>query len=133
MELYERAGRSAERLGFTRGTADSLMRRLDTGRDSLTLEERSDMEEDALRAAIDLRDDAILSQLISQHAHTLLELQRFEDAAVHLEDGLDVARELGDLELENACLAMLSDVEQKIGRFDTAVERQRDLVQIEER
>jgi len=133
MELYERAGRSSERLGFTRGIADSLMRRLDTGRDSLTLEERSGMEEEALRAAIDLRDDAILAQLIGQHAHTLLELQRFEDAVVHLEDGLDVARELGDLELENACLAMLSDVEQKIGRFDTAVERQRDLVQIEER
>lgn len=133
MELYERAQRSAERLGFARGVADSLMRRLDTGRDALTLEERSAMEEEALRAAIDLRDDTILTQLIGQHAHTLLELQRFEDAIVHLEDGLEVARELGDLELENACLAMLSDVEQQIGRFDTAVERQRDLVQIEER
>lgn len=133
MELFERAGRSAERIGYPRGIADSLMHRLDTGRDSLTLEERSEMEEETLRAAIDLRDDAMLTQLIGQHAHTLLELQRFEDAVAHLEDGLDVARDLGDLELENACLAMLSDVEQKIGRFDTAVERQRDLVQVEEK
>lgn len=133
MELYERAGRSADRLGYTRGIADSLMRRLDTGREFLTLENRASMEENALRAAIDLRNDDLLTQLIGQHAHTLLELQRFEDAAAHLEDGLDVARELGDLELENACLAMLSDVEQKMGRFDTAVERQRDLVQVEER
>jgi len=133
MELFERAGRSSERLGYTRGIADSLSHRLDTGREFLTLENRAVMEENALRAAIDLQDDTMLANLIGQHAHTLLELQRYEDAVAHLEDGLEVSRELGDLELENACLAMLSDVEQKIGRFDTAVERQRDLVQVEER
>ena len=132
-ELFERAGRSAERIGFTRGIVESIMRRLDTGQDSMVPEERASLEEEALRGAIDLRDDVILTRLIGQHAHTLLELQRFEDAVAHLEDGLEVARELGDVELENACLAMLSDVEQKIGRFDTAVERQRDLVQIEEK
>lgn len=133
MELYERAGRSAERLGYTRGIAESLIHRLDTGGESLDLETRARMEEDALRVSTDLRDDVILTQLIGQHAHTLLALERYEDAVAHLEDGLEVARELGDLELENACLAMLSDVEQKIGRFETAVDRQRDLVQVEEK
>jgi tetratricopeptide (TPR) repeat protein len=133
MDLYERAGRSAGRLGYTRGIAESLIHRLDTGGESLDLETRARMEEDALRVSTDLRDDVILAQLIGQHAHTLLALQRYEDAVAHLEDGLEVAREVGDLELENACLAMLSDVEQKIGRFETAVDRQRDLVQVEER
>lgn len=132
MAHYERAGRSAERLGFQRGIVDSLLHRLDLGRESFELDTRAQMEEDALRISTDLVDDAIQTQLIGQHAHTLLEMNRYEDAVAHLEDGLEVARELGDLELENACLALLSEVEQKMGRFDTAVDRQRDLVDVEE-
>jgi tetratricopeptide (TPR) repeat protein len=133
LELYERAGRGADRLDYARGRADSIVRRLDLAGDSIDLETRAEMEEDALRLSTDLRDEVILGQLIGQHANTLLALQRYEDAVAHLEDGLEVAREFQDLELENACLAMLSDVEQKIGRFDAAVDRQRDLVEVEER
>lgn len=133
MELYERAARSSDRIDYARGKADSIVRRLDLGGESIDLETRAEMEEEALRLSTDLRDDVILAQLIGQHANTLLALQRWEDAVAHLEDGLEVARELQDLELENACLAMLSDVEQKIGRFDQAVDRQRDLVEVEER
>ncbi len=132
-ELFERAGRGAERLDYARGKVDALVRRLDLGGESLDLDTRAAMEEEALRLATDLRDEMILSQLIGQHASTLLAQQRWEDAVAHLEDGLEVAREFQDLELENACLAMLSDVEQKIGRFDAAVDRQRDLVDVEER
>lgn len=133
MELYERAGRGASRLGYARGKLDAQVRRLDHGGEGLPLENRAGMEEEALRLATDLRDEMTLGRLIGQHAHTLLGLQRWEDAVAHLEDGLEVAREFQDLELENACLAMLSDVEQKIGRFDAAVDRQRDLVDVEER
>jgi tetratricopeptide (TPR) repeat protein len=133
MELYERASRGADRLNYARGRVDSIVRRLDLAGDTIDLETRAEMEEAALRLSTDLRDDVILSQLIGQHANTLLALQRWEDAVAHLEDGLEVAREFQDLELENACLAMLSDVEQKIGRFDAAVDRQRDLVEVEER
>ena len=133
LALYQRAGRSAERLDFPRGLSDALVRQLDCGGESLDLEARAEMEEDALRAATEVGDDAVQTQLIGQHANTLLQLGRYDDAVDHLEDGLAVARDLGDLELENACLAMLSDVEQKIGRYDTAVDRQRDLIQVEER
>src|SRR5690606_40267744 len=63
------------------------------GGESIDLETRAEMEEEALRLSTDLRDDVILAQLIGQHANTLLALQRWEDAVAHLEDGLEVARE----------------------------------------
>lgn len=131
LNLFERAARSADRLGYTRGQADSLLRRLDVGRETMPPEQVASMEEEGLRIATDLQDDALLTQLIGQHANTLLGLKRYEDAVGHLEDGLAVAQELGDLELQNACLAMLSEVEQKIGRMDNAVDRQRDLIDVE--
>jgi len=131
--LYQRAGRSSERLDYPRGLCDALVRQLNTGGDHLGLEQRAEMEEDALRAATEVGDDAIQGELIGQHASTLMRLGRHDDLVAHLEDGLAVARDLGDLELENACLAMLSEVEQKIGRYDVAVDRQRDLIQVEER
>lgn len=133
LALYARAEESARRINFRRGLADALIRRLDINGDSIDLETRASVEEDLLRLSTDLRDDIVLTQLIGRHASTLIALNRFEDVVSHLEDGLEVAREMGDMELENACLAMLSEVEQRIGRFDNAVNRQRDLISVEER
>ena len=133
LALYQRAGRSAERLDYPRGLCDALVRQLDCGGNQLDPEQRAEMEEDALRTATEIGDETVQVNLIGQHANTLMELGRLDDVVAHLEDGLAVARDLGDLELENACLAMLSEVEQKIGRYDTAVDRQRDLIQVEER
>lgn len=133
LELFERAETSARRLKYQRGLADALVRRLDINSESIDLETRAGLEEELLRLSTDLRDDMVLTQLIGRHSHTLLALNRLEDAVAHLEDGLEVAREMQDLELENACLAMLSEVEQRIGRYDNAVDRQRDLINVEER
>lgn len=133
LEYFTRAEDSARRLRYKRGLADALVRRLDISSESIDLETRADLEEELLRLSTDLRDDLVLTQLIGRHASTLIALNRLEDVVSHLEDGLDVAREMQDLELENACLAMLSDVEQRIGRFDHAVNRQRDLISVEER
>ncbi len=133
LHLYARAEESARRLRYSRGLADALVRRLDIDGERIDLEARAGLEEDLLRLSTELHDDLILTQLIGRHASTLMSLHRYEDVAAHLEDGLEVAREMQDLELENACLAMLSEVEQKIGRFDNAVDRQRDLIQVEER
>lgn len=133
LQLYARAEESARRLRFSRGLADTLVRRLDINGDRIDLETRATLEEDLLRLCTELRDDMVLTQLIGRHASTLMSLHRYEDVVAHLEDGLEVAREMQDLELENACLAMLSEVEQKIGRFDHAVNRQRDLINVEER
>lgn len=133
LSLYARAEESARRLNYKRGLADTLIRRLEVGGDNLELEARAQVEEDLLRLSTDLRDDVVLTSLIGRHANTLIALNRLEDVVSHLEDGLEVAREMQDLELQNACLAMLSDVEQRIGRFDSAVDRQRDLISVEER
>lgn len=133
LALYARAEESSRRIDYRRGLADTLFRRLEIGGDNLELETRAGMEEDLLRLSTDLGDDVVLTQLIGRHASTLMALNRFEDVVAHLEDGLEVAREMQDLELENACLAMLSEVEQRIGRFDNAVDRQRDLINVEER
>lgn len=133
MALYARAEESARRLNYKRGLADALIRHLEVGGEQLELQARATIEEDLLRLATDLRDDMTLVQMIGRHASTLMAMNRFEDLVAHLEDGLEVAREMGDLELENACLAMLSDVETRIGRFDNAVNRQRELISVEER
>ena len=133
LALYDRAEESSRRIDYKRGLADTLLRRLEIGGENLELETRAEMEEDLLRLSTDLGDDVVLTQLIGRHASTLMALNKFEDVVAHLEDGLEVARELQDLELENACLAMLSEVEQRIGRFDNAVDRQRDLINVEER
>ncbi len=133
LALYDRAEESSRRIDYKRGLADTLLRRLEIGGENLELETRAEMEEDLLRLSTDLGDDVVLTQLIGRHASTLMALNRFEDVVAHLEDGLEVAREMQDLELENACLAMLSEVEQRIGRFDNAVDRQRDLINVEER
>lgn len=133
LALYARAEESSRRINYKRGLADTLLRRLEVGGDKLELEERAEMEEGLLRLSTDLGDDAVLTQFIGRHASTLMALNRYEDVVSHLEDGLEVAREMQDLELENACLAMLSEVEQRIGRFDNAVDRQRDLINVEER
>lgn len=133
LELYMRAEESSRRIDYKRGLADSILRRLEVGGESLDLETRAEMEEGLLRLSTDLGDEVVLTQLIGRHANTLMALNRFEDVVAHLEDGLEVAREMQDLELENACLAMLSDVEQRIGRYDNAVDRQRDLITVEER
>lgn len=133
LSLYARAEESSRRINYKRGLADTLLRRLEVGGENIELETRASMEEDLLRLSTDLGDDVVLTQLIGRHASTLMALNRFEDVVAHLEDGLEVAREMQDLELENACLAMLSEVEQRIGRFDNAVDRQRDLISVEER
>lgn len=133
LDLYARAEESSRRTNYKRGLADALLRRLEVGGESLELETRAEIEEALLRLSTDLGDDVVLTQLIGRHASTLMAMNRFEDVVAHLEDGLEVAREMQDLELENACLAMLSEVEQRIGRFDNAVDRQRDLVNVEER
>lgn len=133
LTLYARAEESARRLRYSRGLADALVRRLDIDGEKIDLATRAQLEEDLLRLSTELHDDIILTQLIGRHANTLMSLHRYEDVVAHLEDGLEVAREMQDLELENACLAMLSDVEQKIGRFDNAVDRQRDLINVEEK
>ncbi len=133
LALYSRAEESSRRLNYKRGLADSLIRRIEVGGDKLELEARATLEEDLLRLSTDLRDDVVLTNYIGRHASTLMALNRYEDVISHLEDGLEVAREMQDLELENACLAMLSEVEQRVGRFDDAVDRQRDLISVEER
>lgn len=133
LHLFERAWRAADRHGYARGQLDAIVRRLDLVGDQLPPEERAQLEEQALRLASDLNDDVVLTTLIGRHANTLLALQRWEDAAAHLEDGLEVAREIEDLELENACLALLADVEQRMGQMENAAMRQRDLVTVEEK
>lgn len=133
LNLYARGEESSRRINYKRGLADTLLRRLEVGGEGPDLEARAKLEEDLLRLSTDLGDDVVLTQLIGRHASTLMSLNRFEDVVAHLEDGLEVAREMQDLELENACLAMLSEVEQRIGRFDNAVDRQRDLINVEER
>lgn len=131
--LFERAGNSARRLGFHQGVAEAITRQIDISRSELDLETLSTMQEEALDAAINAHDLAIQSRVVVNHAETLAKLGRLDDAVNALEDGLSLAREIGDLNLENQCLTLLSEVERDLGHLQDVADRERDMVMVEER
>lgn len=131
--LYRRAGRSAQRLDDYHRLAEALLRQLELRGGDLDRETRVALQEQALDAAKRTGDRVIQSRIVVALAETLIALDRLDDAVAHLETGLVIARDIGDLALENECLAMLASVERKLGRMHVVADRERELVQVEER
>ncbi|MBA2277263.1 MAG: tetratricopeptide repeat protein [Chloroflexia bacterium] len=133
VNFYRRAGRSAQRLDDYNGLAEALLKQLELMGSEVGRETRVALQEQALDAAKRTGDRVIQSRIVVGLAGTLIGLGRLDDAIAHLETGLLIARDIGDLTLENECLAMLSDVERKLGRMHVVADRERELVQVEER
>ncbi len=133
MGLFERAIRSSERIGFPQGVAESSVRVIDIRRATLDPQSLADLQWKALDAAEQSGDRAIQSRLIANHAETLVQLGRLDEAAEQLESGLTISREIGDLSLENYCLEALSNVERELGRMHEMAEHEAELVAVEER
>lgn len=124
--LVERAGRSSDHLGFHQGVAESTVRLIEITRDQLDLEGLAALQERALDAAVATGDPALQSRIVVNYADTLVQLERLDEALVLLEDGLGLARQIGDLSLENHSLELLSKVEAELGTRQAAAARERD-------
>lgn len=124
--LIERAGRSSERLGFHQGLAESTVRLIEISRDELDLDGLAELQERALDAAVATGDPALQSRIVVNYADTLVQLERLDDALILLEDGLGIARQIGDVPLERRCLEMLSQVEADLGVRQAEAARERE-------
>jgi tetratricopeptide (TPR) repeat protein len=133
IELFERAGNSAARLSYAHGLAPALLRQIDMKRSSLAPEDLILLEQDALDSVTVTGDDAVQGTLILEIARGFLDLGRTDEALDQLEDGLALARDLGDMRLENACLELLADVERELGHHTQAVECEHVKIENEER
>lgn len=126
-QLIERASRSSDRLGFQQGIAESTVRLIDVSREELDLEELAALQHRALDAAVATGDPAMQSRIVVNYADTLIQLERLEDALAPLENGLGIARQIGDLTLERHCLELLSGVEAELGNRRAAAAREREV------
>lgn len=133
VELFDRAGTSAARIGYVSGLAPALLRQIDMKRAILPPQDLILLQQDALDAVAVTGDDAVQAALIIDVAQGFVAMGRNEEALSHLEDGLAFARDIGDLTLENRCLEMLSVVESDLGRHNTAIERDHDRIEVEQR
>jgi len=131
--LFDRAALSAARIGYVSGLAPALLRQIDMKRATLSTEDLLLLQQDALDAVTATGDDAVQGQLIIEIAQGFIKLGRNDEALNHLEEGLAFARDVGDLPLENRCLEMLSIVERDLGRHTTALERDHEKIQVEQR
>ena len=120
LDLYERAGRSAARMGYVRALAPALLRQIDMKRGSLAPEDLILLQQDALDAVTETGDDAVRATLIIEIAQGFMALGRFDEAEQQLEDGLAFARDIGDMRLEQDCLTLMSEVDEVLGRHQPA-------------
>ena len=122
--LFERAGRSAARIGYVHGLAPALLRQIDLKKATMNPADLLLLEQDALDAVALNGDDRAQSRLIVEVGKGFITTGRTAEAMQHLEDGLTWARDVGDLPLENTLLEMLSGLERQQGReADAAVVR----------
>jgi tetratricopeptide (TPR) repeat protein len=130
---YRRASRSAPRIEYHRGVAESLLRQiefLDQASDDETVIQ---YQKQALEAARQTADVGLQSRLILTLAESLARAGRIDEVIDQLEDGVEVAREIGDLNAESECLQALVEAYREQGDLIGVARRQHDLLQLEER
>lgn len=131
--LYERAMQSALRINDPQGIAEASVRHIELRKATLDPQSLAELQSQALEAARASGDTVMQGRLVSGYAESLVRLGRLDDAVVQLEDGLSVAREIGDLGLENWCLETLSNVERELGRLHEVARRESEMVAMQER
>ena len=131
--LYRRAGRSAQRLNHHRGVAEALTRQIELMDAKTGLDTLATLQRQALDAAQRTLDRGLQGRILLGLAETLLRQNQPAEAMVQLVTGLDVAREIGDLSLENRCLSLLVEAERRGGKLAPVAEHEAALLALEER
>lgn len=132
-ELFRRAGRSAQRLDYQRGIAESLVRQIDMLPPGTPVETVAALQKQALDAAQRTLDRVLESRIAAGLADSLSRVGKPEEAVDQLRAGLEIAREIGDLSLESRCLNALVTAERRLGRTSDASAYERELFSLEER
>jgi len=131
--MYRRASRSGTRLDYHHGVAEAMVRQIDLVDAGTSHETIAQMQRQALDAAQRTSDLGLQSRILLMYAETLTRLGKMSDVAPVLIDGVEIARDIGDLSLESRCLQALVDIEERIGQEDAAAEHMEDWLDLEER
>ncbi|HEV2128374.1 MAG TPA: tetratricopeptide repeat protein [Thermomicrobiales bacterium] len=130
LELFQRAAGSAGKLRYAKGLSEALVREIDLSRGRTSDQRLISLQERALGAARDTGDSALAAHLLIDLAEPKARGDDLAGAVKHLEEALDLARDLGDMEMENQALEMLSVAERQLGRNEKAISRDADRVRI---
>lgn len=130
LELFQRASSAADALGYAKGQSESLVREIDLSRGRVSDQQLVSLQERALNAARETGDQALGSNILMDLAELQARSGDLAGAAEHLEEALDLSRQLGDLNMENQALEMLSAAERRLGRTETAMSRDGDRVRL---
>jgi tetratricopeptide (TPR) repeat protein len=130
---YRRAGRSASRLEYFRGTAEALNRQIELLDNDADVETVIALQREALEAAMHTPDLGLQSRLVLALAETLAKAGKVDEVIIQLENGVEIARQIGDLSIEGECLHALVEAYRKSGNMIGVAKRQTDLLLLEER
>lgn len=130
LELFQRASSASDSLGYVKGQADALVREIDLSRGRVSDQQLISLHERALDAAHKHGDQALSAHLLIDLAEMQARNGDLAGSVDHLERALELARQLGDLSMENQALEMLSIAERQLGRTETAINRDADRVRL---
>jgi tetratricopeptide (TPR) repeat protein len=130
LELFQRAAAAAASLGYVKGQAEALVRQIDLSRGRISDQQLMGLQQRALDAAQAHGDSALSAHLLVDLAEMQARGGDLGGAVGRLEQALGLARELGDMQMENQALEMLSLAERQLGRTETAVARDADRVRL---
>lgn len=131
--FYRRAQRSAQRLDYAYGLAESLSRQVDLLDPQAAPEVIAEMQRMALDAARATGDVELQSRVVLDLAATMERAERFDDAVILFGQAVEFAREIGDYQAEVESLLSLEGIERRRQRWEPLARHQRDLLLVEER
>ena len=130
-EFYQRAARSARRVGHFAGVVDALLRQVVILRELGELDDAILILQQAQEAAdrtVDLRSQA---EIAIQTGAILSEQHLYQQARTQLMTALERSRAMPDIAIESRCLTGLARVEQRSGRSYDAAGHFEELAELE--
>ncbi len=130
-EYYQRASRSARRVGHFAGVVDALLRQIVILRELGETEDAVlilQQAQDAADRTIDVRSQA---EIAIQTGAILAEQQQYQQARSYLMTALERARSMSDITVESRSLTGLAKVEQRSGRVMDAAAHFEELAELE--
>jgi hypothetical protein len=132
-DYYRRAQRSADRIDYPSGLAESLVRQIELTDPMTSTDDVVNLQRLAFDAARKTGDVALQSRVLMQLAGTLEEIGKNDEAAELFEEGADLAQQTGDLESELAALTSLEEIARQRRNLPALARHQRGLMNLEER
>lgn len=130
-EFYNRASRSARRVGHYAGMVDALLRQVTILRELGDLDATYALLQQAQEAAERMIDHRLQAEIAIQIGAILAEQRRLTQARTALLAALERARTAADLALESRSLIGLVQIERQAGKFRDAADHLHQLANLE--